>query len=55
MDEKAAYKNGDNKQFIVNLYKKSLIFESKNHFISIKLDQSNNCCLYYLKAKNWFL
>ena len=32
------------------LHKKGLIFDSENNFISIKLNSSNNCCLYSLKA-----
>ena len=42
MDEEMAQKNGDKKkQFIVILYKKILILDSKNYIISINLNQSN--------------
>ena len=50
--ETLTQKNGENKQFTVILYKLTLIFESENNIISIKLNQSNNCCLYCLKSKD---
>ena len=44
---KNSIKNGYNKQFIAISYKKSLNFE----IISVDLNQSNNCCLFFLKIK----
>ena len=48
MNEQIGYKSGDTIQFIMKIYKQSLIFESKNNIISINLNQPNNCCLYFL-------
>ena len=51
MNGEIAQKNRDNKKFIIILYKQSLIFDSKNDIISITLNQSHNCCLYFLKVR----
>ena len=52
MDEQVAQKYGDNKQFIVILYKESLTFESKNSIISKNLNQLNNCWSHSLERKD---
>ena len=34
------------------LHEQNLIFESKNNIFSVKVNQSNNCCLYSLESKD---
>ena len=51
MGENNGVKSEDNKQFIVNLYKQSLIFENKNNIIK-NFNQYNDLCLYSPKSKD---